>query len=100
MTSTLAAINFASTGDNTLVTGVAGKIITVLRLFLVVSIATNLIFKDGTTALTRAMSMSANGSLTFPYDATPYFFTSPGNNFILNQSTTAQISGEIYYFQR
>jgi hypothetical protein len=28
------------------------------------------------------------------------FFTSPGNNFILNQSTTAQISGEIYYFQR
>ena len=96
----LAAINFASTGDNTLVAGVAGKIISVFKIFFVVSAATNLVFKDGTTALTGAMSMSANGSLTFAYDSTPWFFASPGNNFVLNQSGLAQISGDIYYIQR
>jgi hypothetical protein len=99
----LAAINFATTGDHTLVAGVAGQIITVFKIFLVVSIAATLTFKDGTggTALTGAMSLAANESLTFPFDTTPWFFASPGNNFVLTQTTTlAQVSGTIYYIQR
>jgi hypothetical protein len=96
------AINFASAGDNTLVTGISGKIISVFKIFFVVSLPTNLIFKDGTggTALTGAIPVPANGSLTFTFDTTPWFTASFGNNFVLNQSSTAQISGTVYYFQR
>ena len=98
-----AAINFATAGDQTLVTGVAGQIVTVYKLFLVSSLAATLTFKDGTggTALTGPMSIAANGSLTFPFDTTAWFFASPGNNFVLTQTTTtSQISGRIYYSQR
>jgi hypothetical protein len=94
------AINFNATGDTTLVTGVAGQIISVFQLFLVVSATTALTFKDGTTALTGAMSMSANGSIFLHYDTTPWFFAGAGNNFVLNQFASAQISGRIYYVQR
>jgi hypothetical protein len=97
----VAAINFNTAADQTLVAGVAGQIITVFKIFLVSSIAATLTFKDGTTALTGAMSIAANGSLTFPFDTTPWFFASPGNNFVLTQTTTlSQISGRIYYSQR
>ena len=93
-------ISFSGTGDNTLVTGVAGKMISVYKLFLVVSTATNLTFKDGTTAQTGALTMLAGGSIFFPYDTTTWFFASQGNNFVLNQSGTAQVNGAIYYIQR
>ena len=96
-----AAINFVASGDNTLVAGVAGQIITVYQIFFVVSAAATLTFKDGATALTGAMSFTANGSLTFAFDTSPWFSTSPGNSFVLTQTTTtAQVSGRIYYSQR
>lgn len=97
------AINFNTAGDQTLVAGIAGQIITVYQIFFVVSAAATLTFRDGTggTALTGAMSFTANGSLTFPFDTQPWFFASPGNNFVLTQTTTtAQVSGRIYYIQR
>jgi hypothetical protein len=46
------------------------------------------------------MSMTANGALSFAYDTTPWFVASFGNNFVLNQSASAQISGAIYFIQR
>ena len=95
-----AAITFNTTGDNTLVAGATGKIIQVFKLFVVVSAITNLTFKDGTTAQSGALPMLANGSAFFAFDTTPWFFASPGNNFVLNQSGTAQVSGTIYYIQR
>jgi hypothetical protein len=97
------AINFNTAGDQTLVAGVAGQIITVYKVFFVVSAAATLTFKDGTagTALTGAMSFTANGSLTFAFDNQPWFFASPGNAFVLTQTTTtAQVSGRIYFVQR
>jgi hypothetical protein len=97
----LAAISFTATGDNTLVTGVAGKIISVYKIYLAASAATNLTFKDGaSTTQSGAIPMAVNGQLVFVYDTTPWFFASPGNNFVLNQSGTAQVSGTIYYIQR
>jgi hypothetical protein len=96
-----AVINFNTAGDQTLVAGVAGQIIQVFKIFFVVSAAATLTFKDGGSALTGAMSFTANGSLTFAFDTTPWFFASPGNSFVLTQTTTtAQVSGRIYYSQR
>lgn len=98
-----AVINFATSGDNTLIAAVAGKTITVVSLFLVVAGATNLTFKDGTggTALTGAISMSANGSISFDEkDNFDYFSTSNvANNFVLNSSNAVQVSGRIYFVQ-
>lgn len=98
-----ASINFATTGDNTLVAGVAGQIITVYKIFLVVTTtAVALTFKDGTagTALTGAITPTPGTPLIFQFETTPWFFASPGNNFVLNQSGTSQVSGRIYYSQR
>lgn len=96
-------INFAASGDNTLIAAVAGKLITVVGLFLVVAGATNLTFKDGTggTALTGTIPMLANGAMTL--DEKPefdYFQTSNvANNFVLNSSVAVQVSGRIYFVQ-
>jgi hypothetical protein len=97
-----AAINFTATGDNTVVAGVAGQQIRVYRIFFVVSAATTITFKDGAgTNLTGAISMLANGSfvLDFDFDNHPWFTTSVGNAFVINQSGTAQVSGRVYFTQ-
>ena len=94
-----APISFSSSGDNTVVTGVAGKIITVVRLYLVVGGATAITFKDGpNTLLSGAMSLTANGSIVFDsYQNLPWFATS--GNFVINNSNAVQVSGEVYYVQ-
>ena len=95
-----AAINASATGDNTLVAGVASQVIRAFKLFLVVSAATNLTFKDGGSALTGAIAMTANGSITLDLDPRyPWFTTSAGNSLVLGQSGSAQISGRVYYEQ-
>lgn len=97
---TPAAITFSNTGDNTVIAGVSGQTIRVWRLFFVVNAATNVTIKDGaSTSLTGAMAMAANGGFTLDLQGDPWFVTSSGNNFVVNQSGTAQISGTIYYTQ-
>lgn len=96
---TSAEIDFVATGANTLVAGVGGQTIRVFKLFLVVSAATNLTFRNGATDLTGAMSMAANGTIVLDFDGEPWFVTSAGSAFVLNQSGTAQVSGAIRYRQ-
>lgn len=93
------SIDFSSTGDNTVIAGISGQTIRVWRIFFVLSAATNLTFKNGSISLTGAMSMAANGSFLLDLQGDPWFVTSSGNNFIINQSGTAQVSGTIFYSQ-
>lgn len=93
------AITFSNTGDNTIVSGVAGQTIRVFRLFFICSTATNITVKDGATALTGAMNFSANQGMALDLSNESYFVTSGGNNLVLNQSGTAQCSGTAYYQQ-
>lgn len=94
------SINFSATGNNTIVAGVANQRVRVFAIFFVVSAATNVTPQDGAaTALTGAMSFTSNGSLFFGNTTEPYFTTSLGNAFVLNQSGTAQVSGRAYYTQ-
>lgn len=92
-----AAIDCSTTGDNTLIAAIAAKKIKVHRLFFVVSTATAITFKCGSTAQTGAMSMSANGGFTLDMQGDPWFTTAVLEDFILSQSGSAQISGRIYY---
>jgi hypothetical protein len=94
-------INFSGSGDNVVVTAVAGKQIKVVRMYFVVGGATSITFKDGVNgvAFSGAMSLLANGSVTFDYNDNLIWFstTSSNNAFVINSSNAVQVSGEIYY---
>lgn len=94
---TEAVIDFNTTGDNTVIAATAGKTIRVFRLFFVCSSATNITFYNGSTALTGAIAMSANGGFTLDFQAEAWFNTTAGSAFIMNQSGSAGVAGRIYY---
>lgn len=90
-------IDFSSSGDNQIIAAVAGKRILVHRLFVVGGSATSLIFKRGSTNLSGAMSMSANGGLTFDITGEPWFVTGINEAFNINSSSGVQVGGVCYY---
>ncbi len=90
-------ISFSTTGINIVIAGVAGQIIRVYKIFFAVSAATNITIQNGTNALSGAMNFSANEGLILDFDTKPWFTTSDGQDFTINQSGTAQVSGTVYY---
>jgi len=96
---TEAKIDFAGTGDNTIVAAVNPQTTRCFKMFFVVSAATTVIIKDGATALTGAMTFNAGGTFTLDQDGDPWFTGTSNTAFIINQSGTAQISGRMYYKQ-
>ena len=96
-----ASISFATTGDNIIIAAVAGQIIQVYRIFFITTTAITLTFKDGASnALTGALPLAANGAITLDHSGDPWFVTTAGNAFILNQSGTSQVSGAVWFTQR
>lgn len=97
-----AAISFTTTGDNTIVASVAGKLITVVGLLLVSTGTTNITVKDGAaTSLSGAMPLAAGTPLVLPVDPTVDWYQTSvtSNNLVLNQSGAVQISGTVWYVQ-
>jgi hypothetical protein len=87
-----AVVNFSTTGDNTVITGVAGKLITILGLTLTVSV---------TVALSGPMTLNAGIPLSLPFDPVmEWYQTSDSGNFVIGQGAgTSQVSGTIWYVQ-
>lgn len=94
---TSAAINFSNTGANTVVAAVTGRRIRVWKMNFTCTTASNLTFEDGSTALSGAYDLQANGSIFFPYDSAPYYETTIGAGFVISQSGTSSIQGTVYY---
>lgn len=94
-------VNFANAGDNIVIPAVPGKLISVVRVFLVIGGATNLAFKDGSNLQSGPLPLVANA--TFVLDMAkdrPWFQTTNVlNNLVLNSSAAVQISGVVYYTQ-
>lgn len=90
-------VNATSTGDNVVINVNAGKRIIIHSLVLTVSAATNITFKDNTGALSGVFSMTANGSIVLDIRGEPWFVCHDEEEFIINQSGTAAIRGNIYY---
>lgn len=104
-----AAVSFvaAGAGDNTVVAGVAGKFIEVFGLFLASSAAVNVTLKNGTggTALTGAIPVAVAPANYLSFltslnsDVAPLFTATGGNNFVVNVSGAATVTGTIWYTQ-
>ena len=101
-----AAIDFSASGDNDVIAAVPLLRVGVFQLFLVVDADTILTIKDGTGIdLTGPMAMLANGAIVLDFVRgsreadQPWFTTSAGNAFVINQSGSAQVSGRLYYTQ-
>lgn len=95
--STRAAINAASSGDNTLVAGTGGQTIRVHKLFLVTSGAVNIKFRSAATDFHPALPLQSGGSFVLDFDGDPWFVTTPADALVLNLSAAVQVSGVLYY---
>jgi hypothetical protein len=94
----VAAINFSSSGDNTVITAPASGGITVVGITFTVAGGTNITFKNGTTAESGAIVFTGNGSsMTLMNHERGYYFADAGNNFVMNNSNAVQVSGTIWY---
>jgi hypothetical protein len=100
MKTTPVAVNFSSSGDQTVVSAVGGQTIRVMRMLLVVAGATNITFKDSTpTSFSGAIPMLANGSITLDDSGEPWFVTASGKGFVINSSVGVSVQGTIWYTQ-
>ena len=92
-------ISSAAGGDIVIAAGVAGQIIRLYKIWFVVTGASNMTFKDGSTALSGTAALAANGSFVLDMDGTPWATTSAGNALNLNSSAATQVSGIAYITQ-
>ena len=95
---TNAAIDIASSGDNTIVSATASQTTRVFRLALIVDAAVDIIVKTGSTALTGTLRFKSPGaSLILDFDGEPHFITGSNEAFILNLSAAISVDGWIQY---
>lgn len=92
-----ASINFATSGDNTIVAAdTNSNRIVVYRIWLVVGGTTNLTFKDNLTS-PAAVPLATNEGVTFDVSGEPWFITDPNTAFKINSSVAVQVSGICFY---
>jgi hypothetical protein len=94
-----AVINTSSIGDSTIVALVSGKVIRVLTYVLVADAAVAAKFTSGTagTALTGAMSLSANGGVAAPFCPVGHFQTASGVALVLNLGAAVGVRGHLTF---
>lgn len=98
---TLATISFSASGDNTIVAGVGGQTIRVMRIFFVnsdASTSTNITIKDSTpTNFSGAFLLGSGAPFSGTPSGEPLFVTATGKGFQINSSAAVQISGTVWY---
>jgi len=95
---TQAAINFSTSGDNTIVSGVLNKTIRALQFFFVLAGATNLTYKSGSTALSGALNFPAAGAQVQDFIQLP-LTCNLSDSFVINSSAAVQVGGTVWYIQ-
>lgn len=95
---TLASVSISANGDNTiLAVGSPATPFYVFRLLLLAASAVNIVFKDGSTALSGAIPVPTTEALVMLFDGEPWFTVTKGNAFVGNLSTNVQVTGMVYY---
>ncbi len=101
MAETTVPINSSGIGNDTLVTGVSGKVIKVLAIFFQCNIATTLTIRSGSSDITGPMSfVGSGGGMNLPYFGGTYLQTNSGDSLIFHFSgLTGQAGGFLIYDQ-
>ena len=94
-----AVINTSASGDTTIVALVSSKVIRVLSYVIVADNAVAAKFTSGAagTALTGAMSLSANGGIAAPFNPVGHFQTGSGVALVLNLGAAVGARGHLTY---
>lgn len=92
-----AVINVSSAGDNAIVAAVTSKVIRVLTYVLVADGAVAVKWNNGTTAVSGAMSLSANGGVAAPFCPVGHFQTSSNTALNLNLASAVGVRGHVTY---
>lgn len=94
------AINFSTSGDNTLVAGVGGQTIRIWRIIFNVGGSTNITIKDGAvTAFSGPLTFSSSGGMILDFSGEPWYTTSTSNAFVFNSTNAVQVGGTVWYTQ-
>jgi len=90
-----------TSGDNTIVAGVAAQTIRVMRMILSSQQPVNVSFKDGTggSVIGGPYYLGAYGSVTLDDTGEPWFVTSATNNLVANLSNNANVTLEVWITQ-
>lgn len=96
-----AAIDAASSGDNTLIAAVTDKKIRILSVFLIAAGAVNVRFESDTggTALTGQMNLTTNSGFVLPYNPVGHMETVAGELLNLELSGAVSVDGAISYVE-
>lgn len=93
-----AIIDHGASGDQTLVGAIVDQKIVVLSLVIVAGANVDVQFKNGSTAITGAMSLPADGDkIVLPYNEAGWFETAIGAALVLNLSATVAVDGCLVY---
>ena len=94
-----AKIDTASSGDTSLVAATTGKKVKVVGFFLIASGAVSVKLRSGTTDLTGAMAVGANGGLVVQGGPAGEHVieTAAGSALNINLSAATQVSGAVRY---
>lgn len=101
LTPKFAAIDAATSGDNTLVAAVVGKKIRVLAVWMVAAAAVTARFEDGAsgTALTGQMNLAANGGFVLPFNPVGWFETTANTLLNLELGGAVSVDGNVVYVE-
>lgn len=96
-----AAIDAATSGNNTLVAAVASKKIRVIACFMIAAGAVNARFESGAdgTALTGQMNLTTNSGFVLPYNPAGWFETAAAALLNLELSGAVSVDGALTYVE-
>lgn len=92
-----AAINVASSGDNTVVAAVTGTKIVVTHYFIMPASAVTVTWKSGSTEITGNIQLAANGGGNDSSPDEGLFETAEGEALILNLGGAVAVDGYLVY---
>lgn len=100
VTMLFSAISVSSSGDNTIIAADATKKIKVVSFLVAAALATDVIWKSDTTAISGTLSIGVTGSIASPYGSVNGWImeTAVNKALKLNLSAANTVSGTLAYF--
>lgn len=92
-------ITSASSGSNTVVTGVAGCAYRVLAVVAVSTIANSIKFMSNSTDITATFPLGANGGLVLPFNEHGWCETASGEALNVNFSAATSTGVQVHYIK-